>query len=122
MITYVYRGRGWMVAVLALVGFLVPVFALRQLTDAPAGKMAPGQALALAASFAVLGAFVYGFGTRSMQRAAATLGRPLRPHERVFDIATRSPFDSFCFVHLRWWALAFLAIAGWAVVSASTGT
>jgi hypothetical protein len=121
MIAYVFRRRGWMVPALALSIFFACVFAMRALTNAPPGTTAPGQAIAFAASYTLAGAFVYWFGTRSMREAAAALDRPLRAHEHVFDISVRSPFDSFCFIHLRWWAIAFFAISGWATSAAARG-
>jgi hypothetical protein len=106
------------VPVLAFFAVFIPVFVMRALTNAPPGKVAPGQELALAVCLAAAGALVYGWGTRSMREAAERLGRPLRAYEHVFDFAGRSPFDSFCFVHLRWWGVPFLAASSWAIVRA----
>ena len=107
-----------MLPLLAFFSVFAPVFAMRAITNAPPGEVAPGQELAVAVCLAAAGAFVYWWGTRSMREAAENLGRPLRAHEHVFDFGIRSPFDSFCFVHLRWWAVPFLAASSWAIVSA----
>jgi hypothetical protein len=96
--------------------FLAPVFLVRWVSDARPGEVVHGQGLAVALSFAAAGAFVYWLGARSMRAGIAALGRPLQGHEVLLDISTRSPFDSFCFVHLRWWAVLFFAIAVGVVV------
>jgi hypothetical protein len=106
----VFRRRGWIAVLLAIVATLGPAFVFHERRY----EMCIAMATLLLSS----AMFVYWFGTRSMREAERHLERPLRIHERVFDFWSVSPFDSFTYVHLRWWALAFAAGAVFAGVKA----
>jgi hypothetical protein len=101
----VYRGKG----------YLVPLsFALAAI----AVVACKGQPISLRTYHAILlvavlfgGAFVAWYGVRSLRNMAEKLGRPLKAHEWVLDIAVWKPmpFDSFLYVQMPWWTLAHAA-------------
>jgi hypothetical protein len=100
-----YRNRGWLIIPLFLLALLGPAFLFEK---NPLAERVCHVGLLLACAGPV-----YWLGTRSFRLAAASLGRPLRAHEVVFDLdwGDPKPFDSLTGIHVRWWSIGFVVAA-----------
>jgi hypothetical protein len=101
MLVAYFRGRGWLVPLL---------FVSSALCMIPSHEVGVRACRAMMLAWLLLGgAWVAWYGARSLRLAAAALGRPLRVHEWFLDLGylRPRPFQSFMFVQMPWWTLAF---------------